>query len=115
MYQVISCFQPIFGFLRHVEKSGKQTLEHILRDMHYIKAMRHIEDGLVLQVPKHGPRLPYIQERFWCLLLLSWLRALIPIIQQLIYFFTAPLTWMSLDLIFTIEKVSTPSPRVILV
>ena len=33
MYQVASCFRPIFCPLRHVEQSAKQTLE-ILRDMH---------------------------------------------------------------------------------
>ena len=34
MYQVASRFRPIFRPLQHVEQSAKQTLEHILRDMH---------------------------------------------------------------------------------
>src|SRR3954470_1111512 len=42
--QVCPCFRPIFGPLWHVEQGTKQTLAHVLRDMHDIKAVRHTED-----------------------------------------------------------------------
>src|SRR5664279_400853 len=91
--QVISCFWPIFGLLRHVEQCAKETLAHILRDMHDIKAMRPIIDWPVVQVPENRPRFPYPHQRIWCLSLLSRRWALFPIFQQLIDFRAFPLTW----------------------
>src|SRR3954468_6723936 len=88
-------FGPSF-FFWHVEQGSKQTLAHILHDMHDIKAVRHTEDVPVQQVPKNRPHFPYLQQRLWRLSLridLSWRWALFPIFQHHVYFGAAPPTW----------------------
>ena len=56
--------------LWHVEQGTKQTLAHVLRDMHDIKAVRHTVDLPVRQVQENRPRFPYLQQRLWRLSLL---------------------------------------------
>ena len=114
IYQVVSCFWPIFGPLWHVEQGTKQTLAHVLCDMHDIKAVRHKEDLPVRQVPENRPRFPYLQQRLWRLSLLSRRWALFPIFQQLIDFLAAPLAWRSTAFGCTIEQIFAFSPWVII-
>jgi hypothetical protein len=100
--QVVPCFRPIFGHIRHVEKGAKQMLAHVFHDMHDIKAMGHAKDLPVWQIPINRPRFPYLQQRLGRLSLLSRRWALWPICQQLIDFVAAPQRWLSSELIFPI-------------
>src|SRR3954465_256882 len=108
--------------LWHVEQGSKQTLAHVLRDMHDIKAVRHTVDLPVRQVPENRPRFPYLQQRLWRLslfsrlwrlLLLSRQWAVFPIFQQLVYFLAAPRTRAFSGFGFTIEQILAFPPRVI--
>jgi hypothetical protein len=45
--------------------------------------------------------------------LLSWQRALFPVFQHVIDYFTAPRTWGFFKIFFTVEQVSALSPWVI--
>jgi hypothetical protein len=87
--------------------------------------MRHTEDLPVRQVPKHRPPFPYTHEQFHfsLVLLISSLsllyylsrrRAIFPIFQQNIDLYAAPLRWRSFELIYTVEKISTPSLGIVL-
>ena len=105
MLQVVPCLYPIFGLVG-VKEGGKQTLAHVLRDMHEIKAMRHAEDLPVWQVPENRPHLPYLQQRLWLLLGLSRHRALLPVIQQLVDLRATLLVWDSSELDRPIEQMS---------
>jgi hypothetical protein len=113
-FQVVPCFWPVFGPIRHVEKGAKQTLAHVFRDMHDIKAMGRVEDLPVWQIPENRPRFTYLQQWLGRLSLLSQRWALWPICQQLIDFVTAPQRWLSSELNFPIEQIFASSPRVIL-
>ena len=64
-------FGPSLVLSGMLEQGTKQTLAHILRDMHDIKVVRHTVDLPVRKVPENRPRYPYLQQRLWRLSLLS--------------------------------------------
>ena len=85
VFQVLSHPQPIFTLFWHVEECAKQTITHILCDVHHIKAMWHTEFFPITQIPENGFSFPYFQQHllFNVLFLLSWLRALCPVVYIL--------------------------------
>src|SRR3954463_10305396 len=95
-YQVVPCFWTIFRPIWHVDYGGDQTLAHVF--------------------PENRPCFPYLHQRIVLLplLLLSRLRTIFPVFQQLFHFFAAPTLWDSSGLGFAIEQVSTFSPWIIL-
>ena len=116
-YQVVPCFRTIFRPIWHVDYGGDQTLAHVFRDMHDVEAMRRAEKLPVWQLPENRPCFPYLHQRLVLLLplsLLSWLRTIFLVFQQLFHFFAAPSLWDSSGLGFAIEQVSTFSPWIIL-
>src|SRR3954463_12056764 len=107
-YQVVPCFQTIFRPIWHVDYGGDQTIAHVFRDMHDVKAMRRAEKLPVWQLPENRPCFPYLHQRLVLLpfLLLSRLRRIFPVFQEFFHFFTAPLLWDSSGLGIAIEPVS---------
>src|SRR3954470_20302097 len=70
-FQVIPCFWPVLGLLRHVEQRAKQALAHVLCDMHDIKAMRIAEETPVFQIAENRLRFPYPHQWLSLLFFLS--------------------------------------------
>jgi hypothetical protein len=75
-FQVVSCLWPVLGPIRHVDDSGQQTLTYVLRDVHDIKAMGHVEVFLVRQVLENRPGFLHTMRRLCPRTLLSRQRAL---------------------------------------
>src|SRR4051812_24716451 len=92
-FQVIPCFWPVLGLLRHVEQRAKQALTHVLCDMHDIKAMRTAEETPVFQIPENRLRFPYPHQRLSLIFFLSRRGAPFPSFQQVVDFFAAPSSW----------------------
>src|SRR3954468_8384123 len=113
-FQVIPCFWPVLGLLRHVEQRAKQALAHVLCDMHEIKAMWTAEETPVFQIPENRPRFPYPHQRLSLLFFLSRCGALFPSLPQVVDFFAAPSSWGCSKLLDAIEQMSLFPPRVFL-
>src|SRR4051812_17993639 len=113
-FQVIPCFWPVLGLLRHVEQRAKQALAHVLCDMHDIKAMSTTEETPLFQIPENRLRFPYPHQRLSLLFFLSRRGAPFPSFQQVVDFFATPSSWGCSELLTPIEQMSKFSPRVFL-
>src|SRR4051812_2575142 len=92
-FQVIPCFWPVLGLLRHDEQRAKQALAHVLCDMHDIKAMRTAEETPVFEILENRLRFLHPHQRLSLLSFLSRRGAPFPNFQQLVNFFAAPSSW----------------------
>src|SRR3954471_13545060 len=84
--------------------------------MHDVEAVRRAEKLPVWELPENRHCFPYLQQRLVLLplSLLSRLRTIFPVFQQLFHFFAAPPLRDSSDLGLAIEQISMFSPWIIL-